>query len=225
MTSICDFEFKISHFFASYTKLIRFLAWINRFRENCKQSKNEGIKQNNLVVTKKKLNLSLMEIKKAETKLLIYLQSLMFENDERNKFSSFKLFKNIEGLYVLDTKIRNREDSSSFLNPILLDRNHEIVYLLVRETHERLGLVNRVRDFAGPLFLQGGGKCWICIFTCAIYRAVHLELASALSVAGFLECLRRMIARRGRPGVIYSDNGTNFRGTSNAFNELEWEKI
>ncbi|XP_051156740.1 uncharacterized protein LOC127278863 [Leptopilina boulardi] len=95
--------------------------------------------------------------------------------------------------------------------------------------------LNRVRDaavfevvgvdFAGSLFLQGGDKCWICIFTCAIYRAVYLELASALSVAGFLESLRRMIPRRGRPRTIYSDNGTNFTGTSNAFNELDWEKI
>ncbi len=39
--------------------------------------------------------------------------------------------------------------------------------------------LNRVRDaaifemigidFAGPLILQGRGKAWICIFTCAVY--------------------------------------------------------
>jgi len=31
-------------------------------------------------------------------------------------------------------------------------------------------------DLAGPLFLRGEEKAWICIFTCAVFRAVHLEL-------------------------------------------------
>ena len=90
--------------------------------------------------------------------------------------------------------------------------------------------INRVRDarifevvgvdFAGPLFLRRGGKSWVCIFTCAVYRAVHPELASSLSTEEFLQCLRRFIARRGRPYTICSDNGTNFAGASNAFEGL-----
>lgn len=80
-------------------------------------------------------------------------------------------------------------------------------------------------DFAGPLILRGGGKGWICIFTCAVYRAVHFELASTLSTQVFLECLRRFVARRGRPRNIYSDNGTNFTSAANALNKLDWEKI
>jgi len=79
-------------------------------------------------------------------------------------------------------------------------------------------------DFTGSLFLRGGGKGWIYIFTCAVYRAVHFELATTLSTQGFTECLRRFIARRGRPRTIYSDNGTNFTGTVNALNKLNWEK-
>lgn len=82
-------------------------------------------------------------------------------------------------------------------------------------------------DFTGPVYIKGEGKRWICIFTCAVYRAVHLELASSLSVEWFILCLRRFIARRGRPEYIYiySDNGTNFVGTTNALNGLEWVKI
>ncbi|GIY77871.1 reverse transcriptase [Caerostris darwini] len=31
-------------------------------------------------------------------------------------------------------------------------------------------------DLCGPLFLKDNKKCWIVLFTCAIFRAVHLEL-------------------------------------------------
>ncbi|XP_011698819.1 PREDICTED: uncharacterized protein LOC105456454 [Wasmannia auropunctata] len=44
---------------------------------------------------------------------------------------------------------------------------------------------------------------------------------------GFLTVftIRRFIARRRRPSIIYSDNGTNFAGAANALNKLDWEKI
>ncbi|GFX68995.1 integrase catalytic domain-containing protein [Trichonephila clavipes] len=31
-------------------------------------------------------------------------------------------------------------------------------------------------DLAGPLFLKNGEKVWVVLYTCAVYRAVHLEL-------------------------------------------------
>ncbi|KAJ8957208.1 hypothetical protein NQ318_007770 [Aromia moschata] len=80
-------------------------------------------------------------------------------------------------------------------------------------------------DFAGPLYLKSGEKAWVCLFTCAVYRAVHLELTMSLSTLKFLQVLRRFIARRGRPRVLYSDNGTNFRGTDNAFAQLDWDAL
>jgi hypothetical protein len=40
-------------------------------------------------------------------------------------------------------------------------------------------------DLAGPLFLHGGEKAWICTFTCAVLRAVHLELIVSLSTEAF----------------------------------------
>lgn len=80
-------------------------------------------------------------------------------------------------------------------------------------------------DFAGPLFLKSGKKAWVCLFTCAVYRAVHLELCTSLSVANFMLALRRFIARRGRPKTMYSDNGTNFVGTENAFGRVDFAKI
>ncbi|GBO33339.1 hypothetical protein AVEN_95705-1 [Araneus ventricosus] len=80
-------------------------------------------------------------------------------------------------------------------------------------------------DLAGPLFLKNEGKVWIVIFTCAVYRAIHLELVNSLSSDAFLLALRRFIARRGRPRTIYCDNGTNFRGASNDLSKLNWSKI
>ncbi|GFW81638.1 integrase catalytic domain-containing protein [Trichonephila clavipes] len=80
-------------------------------------------------------------------------------------------------------------------------------------------------DLAGPLFLKTGEKLWITLFTCTVYHALHLELVNALSSDAFLLALRRFIARRGRPRIIYCDNGTNFRGAFNDLAKLDWHKI
>ncbi|XP_015120372.1 uncharacterized protein LOC107043390 [Diachasma alloeum] len=80
-------------------------------------------------------------------------------------------------------------------------------------------------DLAGPLFLTEGEKSWVVLFTCAVYRAIHLELVKSLSTDAFLKALRRFIARRGRPLTIYCDNGTNFVGACNALRDLDWDKV
>lgn len=80
-------------------------------------------------------------------------------------------------------------------------------------------------DLAGPLYIKNGGKCWIVLFTCATYRAIHLELVESLSTESFIMALRRFIARRGRVNIIYTDNGTNFQGTANLLKELDWSTI
>ena len=80
-------------------------------------------------------------------------------------------------------------------------------------------------DLAGPFVLKGGEKSWIVIYTCAVYRAVHLELITSLSSMAFMQSLRRFISRRGRMDVVYSDNGTNFVGLNKAMKQLDWEEI
>ncbi|XP_035715513.1 uncharacterized protein LOC110859590 [Folsomia candida] len=80
-------------------------------------------------------------------------------------------------------------------------------------------------DLAGPMILRNQTKCWMVLFTCAVYRCVHLELVTSLSTEDFLMALWRFISRRGRPTKIYSDNGTNFVGADNLFRSLNWEKI
>ena len=80
-------------------------------------------------------------------------------------------------------------------------------------------------EMAGPLILRDGRKVWVYLYTCAVYRDVHSELPSSLSTDSFIQKFRTFVARRGRPAIIYSDNGTNFVGMDNAFGHLEWEKI
>ncbi|GFY44996.1 hypothetical protein TNIN_196771 [Trichonephila inaurata madagascariensis] len=38
-------------------------------------------------------------------------------------------------------------------------------------------------DLAGPLILKNGEKNWILILTCAVYRAIHLELLTSVSTS------------------------------------------
>jgi hypothetical protein len=67
-------------------------------------------------------------------------------------------------------------------------------------------------DFAGPLYLKNRGeKAYICLFTCAVTRAVHLELVSNMTTELFLLALRRMVARRGMCSIILSDNAKAFK--------------
>lgn len=81
-------------------------------------------------------------------------------------------------------------------------------------------------DFAGPFILKPVGhrskvrfKSYIAVFVCYCTRAVHLETVSDLTAAAFLATLKRFAARRGCPNTIYSDNATNFTGTSNLLSD------
>jgi transposase InsO family protein len=63
-------------------------------------------------------------------------------------------------------------------------------------------------------------KGYIAIFVCFTTKAVHIEVVTSLTTEVFVLALRRFIARRGRPNIIYSDNGTNFQGASNQLCEV-----
>ena len=77
-------------------------------------------------------------------------------------------------------------------------------------------------DFLGPLYIREGktqsekssNKVYICLFTCASTRAIHLELTPSLSVESFLRAFRRFASRRGVPVTLTSDNATTFKSAS-----------
>ena len=79
-------------------------------------------------------------------------------------------------------------------------------------------------DFAGPLYVSTENsdrkKVYIMLFTCAVIRAVHLELVESLSTESCIMGLRRFISRRGVPSTVYSDNAKTFRRSATELDEL-----
>ena len=63
-------------------------------------------------------------------------------------------------------------------------------------------------------------KAYLCLFICASTRAVHLVIAYSLDTASFLNAFSRMVARREKPEVMISDNGTNFMSTERELRDL-----
>ena len=67
------------------------------------------------------------------------------------------------------------------------------------------------------------------LFTCLTTRAVHLEIAHSLDTDSCLMAIIRMVARRGQPAHIWSDNGTNFvvaeKELREAVKRLDGERI
>ena len=82
-------------------------------------------------------------------------------------------------------------------------------------------------DYAGPLLITktGNQKRYILLFTCGVTRAVHLELTQSLEAEDFQLAFNAFVARRGKPSVIYSDNGTTFVAASKANNDIQWKFI
>ena len=74
-------------------------------------------------------------------------------------------------------------------------------------------------DYLGPLLIRtknGTQKVWVCLFTCLVIRAVHLELVLDMTTEEFLLALRWFIAQRGAQVEITSDNSLTFKSASTA---------
>ena len=78
-------------------------------------------------------------------------------------------------------------------------------------------------DYTGAINVKNGSdnKVYIVLFTCAVTRAIHLEIVSNLTVDAFLNAFRRFCSRQGYPQLLLSDNATTFVGASSYLQELE----
>ena len=74
---------------------------------------------------------------------------------------------------------------------------------------------NTALDFFGPLRVKYTGRSvkdgYVCLMTCMVTRAVHLELCTDASTDQFLLAWRRFACSRGVScKYVWSDNGSNF---------------
>ncbi|XP_065895951.1 uncharacterized protein [Dysidea avara] len=78
-------------------------------------------------------------------------------------------------------------------------------------------------DFTGALYVQQRRqevKVYLCLFTCATTRAVHLELVQDLTAQTFLLAFRKFVARRSLPRIMISDNGSTYSSAAEELHSL-----
>jgi hypothetical protein len=76
-------------------------------------------------------------------------------------------------------------------------------------------------DLAVPVYLRrSNAKSWICLFTCAVTRALHLELVQTLTAVGFLMAFDRFVSRFGICQIVYSDNAKTFHRANKDLAEI-----
>ncbi|XP_053402251.1 uncharacterized protein LOC128557826 [Mercenaria mercenaria] len=73
-------------------------------------------------------------------------------------------------------------------------------------------------DFTGAFTVKASDgdlqKAYICLFTCANTRAIHLEIVPNMTVDSFILALRRFFSRRAIPKIIMSDNALTYISTA-----------
>eukprot|EP00112_Aurelia_sp_Birch-Aquarium-sp1_P023683 Seg714.2 transcript_id=Seg714.2/GoldUCD/mRNA.D3Y31 product="hypothetical protein" protein_id=Seg714.2/GoldUCD/D3Y31 len=78
-------------------------------------------------------------------------------------------------------------------------------------------------DIAGPLYTRTKNyvhKAYICLFTFASSRMIHLELTYRLNTDDFLQAFCRMINRRGLCQSLQSDNAKTFKAADRTLQQL-----
>ena len=90
------------------------------------------------------------------------------------------------------------------------------------DAEKQYPFINAGSDYFGSFYIGANTrnleKQYICIFTCLVTRAVHLEVCHSLDTDSCLLTIRRFVSKRGYPEIIISDNGTNFTVSKKVMN-------
>ena len=83
-------------------------------------------------------------------------------------------------------------------------------------------------DFAGPIRHRKSTKvdckAYLVLYACSLSRALHLDVLPNLATTTFPGSLKRLVARRGRPARIFSDNGGAFVGAARWLKKIRADK-
>ena len=90
--------------------------------------------------------------------------------------------------------------------------------------NEALPFSSTAVHYAGPLFVRSQGvtnsKVWICLFTCCVAHAVHLELVLDMTAVAFIRCPKCFAARRMLPRELLSNNATTFKAAAKTLSKM-----
>ena len=83
-------------------------------------------------------------------------------------------------------------------------------------------------DYAGPLLIRPDHpmrapceqKVWLCVYTCYVTRAVHIDIVTNLSCQSFIRSFKRFTARRGLPHKMISDNASTFKSAASVVKQV-----
>ncbi|UYV74543.1 hypothetical protein LAZ67_12000081 [Cordylochernes scorpioides] len=241
--------------FSEFQSNVRLLAWMTRYINKCRKASNQkaeltmeeieyserkliqliqgeafdlgNLKFNNLKIVKNAEDLYSVETKlilgdfPENFKYPVLLPSSHFLSEQlirqvHKKFRSYRRFGYLIEIErkILDFERYSAKPGSVEAAPLPTNR----IYL--GKPFQVTGI-----DLFGPLLLRNNMKTWVALFTCGVYRAVHMEVIQGLDTPSFLMASRRFISRRGRPLVIYSDNGTNFAKTNKLLSHIDWDQM
>jgi hypothetical protein len=94
-------------------------------------------------------------------------------------------------------------------------------------------------DYFGPILIKNAlsnidekskietTKIWVCIYTCQVVRAIHLEIVMDCSTKCFVNAFERFVSRRGKPNIVICDNALQFIAASKILSETEkqWKNL
>jgi len=89
--------------------------------------------------------------------------------------------------------------------------------------HESVPFTITGIDFTGALYVHHNNtetKVYICLFTCAKSRTIHLEVVMDLSVETFLLAFRRFASDRSLPKIVVSDNASTYMAAAEELQQL-----
>ena len=157
------------------------------------------------------------------TELLIqFIHSCIFHNGIRETLNAVREnYWIIRGREIVKQVIRRCIVCKKYQGPIL--STSRLAELPPDRVANVPPFTNTGVDFAGPLYVKNsdnGTKTYVCLFTCATTRAIHLELTTSPGAPQFLQAFRRFVGHRGLPAKLLSDNAKTFKAAGKEVKKL-----